>query len=176
MIKAILAVGENGEIGQNGNMPWGRCLPKDLECFKKQTIDNIVVMGNTTYKSLGKVKGLKARDNRVLSSCISPMNKLGYKILVDEDDHFLSYHNFEHLRACVEFNFMDKYIWLIGGASIYEQFWDYVTEVHITRVKASFPNADTFFQPDLVGFEKVGEEVDVSGEDLEAYVEVWRRV
>ena len=57
----------------------------------------------------------------------------------------------------------------------YEQFWDYVEEVHITTVNKSYPEADTFFKPDLSNFEKVGEPVDVSSDDLEASVQVWRR-
>jgi len=46
--------------------------------------------------------------------------------------------------------------------------------VTITSVKASFLEADTFFEPDLTGFEKVGEDINVSGE-YGAFVEVWRR-
>ena len=65
--------------------------------------------------------------------------------------------------------------WVIGGKSIYEQLEYMVDEWHITRVKASFPEADTFFEPDLTGFEKVGVDKDVSGE-YDAFVEVWRRV
>lgn len=31
MIKAIFATGLNGEIGQNGDMPWGRSSVKDTQ-------------------------------------------------------------------------------------------------------------------------------------------------
>lgn len=168
MIKAILAVGENGEIGQNGDMPWGRGLPKDLEYFKNVTLGQVVVMGNKTFESLNK-KPLEGRSNRVLTSVIDPLSKLGY---ISQDN--VTYHNKNHLEACLKYNMLPFEIWLMGGSTIYKQFWNYVTEVHLTRVKHSFPEADTFFEPDLTGFEKVGEDIDVSGE-YEAFVEVWRR-
>ena len=159
MIKAILAVGENGEIGQNGDMPWGRGLPKDLEYFKEHTLDQTVVMGKKTFESLPCF--LPSRVSAVLTTKDFPtmesesLDAYIYKIREDE-------------VVC-------QGDWLIGGASIYEQFWHYVNEVHITRVKASFPEADTFFEPDLTGFEKVGVDEDVSGE-YSAFVEVWRRI
>lgn len=168
MIKAILATGLNGEIGQNGDMPWGRSLPKDLEYFKKVTIDQMVVMGRKTFDSLPFNSGLPYRDNIVLTS-----DKLTRG----------TYHGTGH---CTEFlnskeqvlqcHCEDDTLWLIGGASIYEQFWEYVTEVHITTIHSTYPEADTFFTTDLSNFEKVGEPVDVSSGDLEASVQVWVRV
>jgi hypothetical protein len=46
----------------------------------------------------------------------------------------------------------------------------------LTTVEQSYPEADTHFKPDLTGFEKVGEPLDVSEGDLRASVQVWRRV
>lgn len=63
MIKAILCVDKQGAIGQNGDMPWGRSFPKDLEYFKRVTSEDIVVMGSKTWKSLPFYpKGLPKRD------------------------------------------------------------------------------------------------------------------
>ena len=172
MIKAILATGLNGEIGQNGDMPWGKSLPKDLEYFKKVTEGNTVIMGNNTFKSLPFKDGLPKRDNGVLSSKVPVLSKSGF-IKKGERLFFL---NKEYTRAILELNFSPKDYYLIGGASIYQQFWDYIEEAHITTVNKSYPEADTFFTPDLSNFEKVGEPVDVSSGDLEASVQVWRRI
>ena len=172
MIKAILAVGENGEIGQNGDMPWGRGLPKDLEYFKKKTFDQKVVMGRKTFESLPFDSGLPDRVNYVLTG--EPFD-LGFSTITLD----LCKMNVGRLDLMLTFGKdkkeWDHSYWLIGGSSIYKQFWEYVSEVHITRVKASFPEADTFFEPDLTGFEKVGVDEDVSGE-YSAFVEVWRRI
>ena len=173
MIKAILAVGENGEIGQNGDMPWRRGLPKDLEYFREQTINNEVIMGNLTFKSLGLKNGLPNRYNTVLSSVVPELDKVGFR------EHFnVSYVNKAYLESTLKLfaKLLNHHTyWLIGGSSIYKQFWEHVEEVHLTRVKSSFPEADTFFEPDLTGFEKVGVDRDVSGE-YDAFVEVWKRI
>lgn len=163
MIKAILAVGENGEIGQNGDMPWGRGLPKDLEYFKEQTLYQDVVIGRKTFDTLPfGGKGFKDRDTLVLSSnYIHPVHT--------NDSYWVYYFSVDEIELD-----SNPPLWIAGGATIYKQLWNYIEEVHVTRVKHSFPEADTFFEPDLTGFEKVGVDKDVSGE-YEAFVEVWRR-
>ena len=173
MIKAILATGLNGEIGQNGGMPWGRSLPKDLEYFKKVTGTNPVIMGRKTWESLNLPKGLPDRDNWVITSEIKDT------VWQDNDFNEVSFDNATVVGNILYRGHKRKDNWeltLIGGASIYEQFWRYVDEVHLTTVHNTYPEADTFFKPDLCNFEKVGEEIDVSGEDLGAVVQVWRRV
>lgn len=50
MIKIIAALGSNFEIGQNGNLPWH--LKDDLKYFKDVTMNQTVVMGAKTFKSL----------------------------------------------------------------------------------------------------------------------------
>lgn len=173
MIKAILAVGEDGEIGQNGDMPWGKDLPKDLAYFKKITSDNPVIMGRKTFESLNMPTGLRGRDTWVVTS------QRKDTIWQDNDWNEVCFDNLKLIRDIINPYVSHRLKWevsIAGGASIYEQFWDYVEEVHITRVKHSFPEADTFFEPDLTGFERVGEDVDVSSDKYEAYVGVWRRV
>lgn len=171
MIKAILAVGENGEIGQNGDMPWGRGLPKDLEYFKEKTLGQKVVMGRKTFDSLPFKRGLPDRSNYVLTS--------GHFNKVYDNTPYLCKIGLSRLEILLSFSKnrtgWGHCYWLIGGATIYKQFWNYIHEVHITRVKHSFPEADTFFEPDLTGFVKVGEDIDVSSDKYEAFVEVWRR-
>ena len=168
MIKAIICVDKQGAIGQNGDMPWGRSLPKDLEYFKKVTKGSTVLMGNNTFKSLPFKNGLPDRDNGVLSSEVPVLSIIKRA----ERLFFLSE---EYTYAMLELNFSPKDYYLIGGSSIYEQFWKYVDEVHLTTVHETYPEADTFFKPDLSNFEKVGEEIDVGNGELDASVQVWRR-
>jgi len=170
MIKAILATGLNGEIGKNGDMPWGRSLPKDLEYFKKVTSDgSVILMGNTTHQSLPFFpKGFPKRKNYVVTNNGRGEQKSGVIKLT-----------LSHFERCYNtggsvFNYFGT--WVVGGASIYEQLWHMVDEVHLTTVYESYPTADTFFKTDLSNFEKVGEEIDVSSEDLGAMVQVWRRI
>lgn len=168
MIKAILAHGLNGEIGQNGDMPWGKCLPKDLEYFKEVTTDHPVLMGWNTFESLPFIHGLPNRENWVATR---------KEYLVDMEQCFFR-------QLDIHINFYNKYtkvypscdLWVIGGASIYKQMEHLIDEYHITEVQSKFPEADTFFKPDLYDFEMVGEEIDVGNGELEAFVQVWKRV
>ena len=52
MINMILAVDELGGIGYKNGLPWPK-IKEDLEWFKQLTEENVVVMGSTTWKSLG---------------------------------------------------------------------------------------------------------------------------
>ena len=48
MIKAILACDDNGGVSKNGTIPWPKNT-KDLSWFKKNTTNNVVVMGSKTW-------------------------------------------------------------------------------------------------------------------------------
>jgi len=50
----IVAVAENGVIGANGAMPWR--LKSDLQRFKALTVGRPVVMGRTTFASIGQCR------------------------------------------------------------------------------------------------------------------------
>lgn len=65
MIKIVLAaaVGENGVIGVNNDLPWR--LKSDLQHFRVMTIGKPVVMGRKTFVSIRKP--LKDRTNIVIS-------------------------------------------------------------------------------------------------------------
>jgi dihydrofolate reductase len=52
-MQAIYAVGNNGEFGLEGGLPWGHNA-KDLEHFKAKTLGKILLCGKHTYDSLPK--------------------------------------------------------------------------------------------------------------------------
>lgn len=59
---AIIAIGENGAIGLNGELPW-RCKA-DLKHFKALTMGKKLVVGRKTFEKLPPLKG---RSIHVLS-------------------------------------------------------------------------------------------------------------
>jgi len=63
MIALIAAVAKNGVIGISGKIPWH--LPADFLYFKNTTMGSPIIMGKTTYLSIGKP--LPGRNNIVLS-------------------------------------------------------------------------------------------------------------
>lgn len=51
-LSIIAAVGENGVIGREGDLPWH--LPADLARFKRRTMGHHLLMGRRTWESIGR--------------------------------------------------------------------------------------------------------------------------
>ena len=60
----MVAIAENGVIGQGGGMPWR--LKSDLRRFRALTIGKPVLMGRKTYRAIGRP--LPERTNIVVSA------------------------------------------------------------------------------------------------------------
>mgnify|MGYP003323142260 CR=1 FL=1 len=67
MIKAILACDEDWGIGKDGNLPWPH-NPEDLKWFKKNTLNQVVVMGSKTWNDPFMPTPLKHRENILITS------------------------------------------------------------------------------------------------------------
>lgn len=131
-LKIIVAVGENNEIGVNGDLLWR--LPKDMKWFKENTIGCDVIMGRKTFESFPqKFRPLPKRTN-ILITRNKDFKPEGVKVFNTIKDAI------EYSLACTE---TEKFI--IGGSEIYNQILDKVSEIYLTRVHAIFPKADSFF-------------------------------
>ena len=62
-IALVVAVAENGIIGNGGRLPWR--LPSDLKRFRKLTMGKPIIMGRKTYASIGRP--LPGRDMIVVT-------------------------------------------------------------------------------------------------------------
>lgn len=133
MIKMILACDLNGVIGNNGELPWGRSLPYDLNRFKELTEGHIVVLGRKTFDSLGG-KPLPNRENVVLTSSKS--------VQLLRQDSLYFYDSIEEVINDYDTCASQRDLWIIGGMNVYKQFMPYVQEIYITEVQAEF-NGDT---------------------------------
>ena len=125
-MKIILAVDQNWGIGKDNEMLFH--LKKDLQHFKDLTIGNIVIMGRSTYESIGKA--LANRDNLVLTR-----NK-DYKL-----DDALIFNNIDDLLAYL--NGKSKEVFVIGGSQIVDLLLPYCDEAIITKIFDQRP-ADTY--------------------------------
>jgi dihydrofolate reductase len=128
MISIIAATGENGELGANNDLLWR--LPNDMKRFKELTTGHTVVMGRKTYQSLPK-GALPNRKNVVITKNLSLKldNCIIFNDLKDALNHFRD----------------EDEIFIIGGASIYEQAIKFAEKLYLTRVRETFENAETFF-------------------------------
>ena len=128
MVSIIVAVGENNETGYRNGLLWR--LPADLKRFRELTTGHTVVMGRKTFESLPNGP-LPNRRNVVLSRnpYFSHENCLVFSSL-DE--------------ALIKLSSEQK-VYIIGGSQIYCQTLPCASMLYLTRVHASFPEADTFF-------------------------------
>ena len=130
---AILAMTEHGGIGMKGTLPWGR-IKGDLPRFKDFTWGNVVIMGFNTYTSLGKP--LPGRINIVITSRDKPTPDTEWPAEV---------HVVGSVQAALDLanSFETEWIYVIGGAQIYEAMLPYCSKVELTVV-ASEDACDTF--------------------------------
>ena len=126
MISLIASIGNNNEIGKDGDLIWH--IPADMKFFKNTTIGHIVVMGYNTYKSLPAP--LKEREMIVLSR---NYNSDDVKIIRDYKEIIDNYES------------SDSEVFIIGGATLYNLYLDYAKRMYLTQIDASCQNADTFF-------------------------------
>ena len=140
--KLIAAMCSNGGIGYKGQLPWPHCKA-DMAHFAKRTTgsgNNAVIMGRSTWASI-PVRPLRRRANLILSTQCVPGSDPG-------QEHWFS--SIPDLFAHLESANYDE-VWIIGGASIYEQFLTMhenkeivIDEMCITQMEGTY-ECDTFF-------------------------------
>lgn len=138
-ITIIAAVARNRAIGfENKLIYW---LPNDLKRFKQLTTGNTIIMGRNTYLSLPK-GALPNRRNVVLSKSIDELP--GCDVYKSLDDA---------LQSCGA----GEHIYIIGGASVYEQAMEVANRLCLTEIDDMPSNADAFF-PDYSGWKEIQRE------------------
>lgn len=131
MIAAIVCVDKNFGIGSCGQLL--ESYPEDMTFFKKKTSGNIVVMGRKTWDSLPK-KPLFNRLNIIITSK-----------LIENTDSIIFITMEDFIKQLDELKKDSRDIYIIGGASIYEQLLPYCDKIYMTMIPKVYENADTFF-------------------------------
>lgn len=126
MISLIVAIAANNAIGKNQDL---LChLPNDLKRFKAITLGHTIVMGRRTFESLPK-GALPGRTNVVVTH--SDM----------QWDNTTVVHSIDEALAESENN----ELFVIGGATLYEQTLPLAHRLYLTHIHHTFEDADTFF-------------------------------
>ena len=132
-MKAIVCADEKYAIGYQGKLLYH--IPADLSRFSTLTTSNIVVMGRKTFMSLPNKKPLKNRTNIVITK------KQNFS-----PDGVVVLHDIESLGLyCIDHAINTDSIWVIGGASIYNQLLPYCSHIYMTKVHDSSAEADAYF-------------------------------
>lgn len=130
MISFIVAMDKNNIIGnsESNDMPWH--LPNDLQYFKTTTSGHTIIMGRKTFASLGRV--LPNRDHIVLT-----------KKEPDVPEEVDVYHDIDDVIALAK-NYPDEEWFVIGGGTIFEQFFEHADRLYVTMIEESF-SGDVYF-------------------------------
>lgn len=126
-ISLIAAIDKNNGIGYENELLFK--IKEDFKWFIFHTKSKPVVMGRTTYESIGSP--LKGRLNIVLSKDPDYNPHPDVRVYSDIAGVLADLRN-------------EKEIMIIGGSSVYEQFFPYANRLYITKFKKTF-KADTFF-------------------------------
>ena len=127
MITIIAAVARNRAIGYKNKLIYW--LPNDLKRFKELTTGHTIVMGRNTYLSLPK-GALPNRRNIVLSRTATDIP--GCEV-------------FSSLQDALQHCAPDEDIYIIGGASVYQQALPLADRLCLTEIDDTPAEADTFF-------------------------------
>ena len=128
MLSIIVAKAKNNIIGKNNELVWH--LPEDLKHFKELTTGHTIIMGRTTYESLGKP--LPNRKHIIFSQ--NPDFKV-------HEENVQVVHSLLEIQDLIEGK---EEAFVIGGAMIYNFLMPYVKKMYVTEIKQEF-DGDAFF-------------------------------
>lgn len=149
MLSIIVAIAQNGVIGDKNSLLWH--IKEDMRFFRTTTSGHAVIMGRKTFESLGS-KPLPKRTNIVITRSDS------------EFDGALTAHSLEEAVAMAK---GDDEAFIIGGAQIYAQALDVADRMYITLVERDYEGDTSFPDIDLSKWELIGEQRYERGETFE---------
>ena len=145
-LSIIVAVASDGAIGRANDLLWH--LPADLTRFKELTTGHTILMGRKTFESLPRGP-LPNRRNIIISRSLPAQPGAEVYPTIQQA-----------LEACAS----DEEVFIIGGGEIYRQLLPNTEQIYLTRVQASFPDAEVFF-PELDSTEWIEEAREVYPRD-----------
>lgn len=129
-LSIIVAIASDGAIGRANDLLWH--LPADLKRFKELTTGHTILMGRKTFESLPRGP-LPNRRNIIISRSLP--TQPGAEV-------------YPTIQQAIEACASDGEVFIIGGGEIYRQLLPDTERIYLTRVQASFPDAEVFF-PEL---------------------------
>lgn len=162
----LVAMGENGVIGRDGDMPWR--LSTDLRRFKARTLGKPVIMGRRTFASIGRP--LPGRDIIVVTRDGS-FSVEGVTVAASPAEAVAAARRIAAASGAAE-------IVVAGGGEIYRALLGEADRLVVTEVHAR-PEGDVRFPAvETAMWRAVGREGPVQGDrdsDAMSFVEYERR-
>lgn len=127
-MEAIVAVYSDWGIGGKGTQPV--VIPEDRKRFQELTEGAAIIVGRKTLADFPDGKPLKNRKNYVLSTQDI------------EIEGAVVCHSLEEVLEAVK---DEPKVFVVGGASVYDQFLRYCDKVYITRIYVA-PESEVYFR------------------------------
>ncbi len=143
MINIIVAIGQNGLIGKDNDLPWH--YKEDLQYFKETTLNKTVLMGDATFYSI------LSRNHKIL-----PHRK---NVVATLDPNF-KYENVDVVHDLISYlKTVKEDIYIIGGKQIYTLSLPYADRLYITHVNHPYEGNVFFPEIDYTKYNKIQEKV-----------------
>lgn len=126
-MEAIVAVYSDWGIGCGGTQPV--VISEDRKHFKEVTQGNAVLVGRNTLGDFPGGRPLRGRANIVLT---------------DLDEEIEGAETVYSIEEALEAAKKHPRVFIIGGASVYEQFFPHTDRVFVTKIEDT-PHSDVFF-------------------------------
>ena len=126
-MQAIVAVYSDWGIGAKGTQPL--VIPADRKRFRALTDGAAVIVGRKTLEDFPGGRPLKGRHNIVIT-----------RQSIEIDGAEVAHTTEEAVAAAEQYDAC----FVIGGASVFRQFFPYLDTVHVTKIGAA-PFSDSYF-------------------------------
>lgn len=165
IVSLVLAASDDNAIGKNNQLLWH--LPNDMRFFKNTTWGMPVIMGRKTFEALAG-EPLPGRFNIVITRKSDwQASRPGVWVANTLESALVR----SRETNCNE-------VFVIGGGEIYTQALPVADRIYLTRVHATFPDADTFFNGFIEKEWKLKSRIDCYKDDKHAFdysFEIWER-
>ena len=159
MVSLIVAIAENGVIGDKNALLWN--IKEDMRRFRTTTTGHPVVMGRKTYESIGRplpkrTNVVITRGNNIFEGC--------------EVAHSLE-------EAIAMFPDQEE-VFIIGGAQIYAQALPLADKLYLTIVHRQYEGDTSFPEIDYSEWREISREEFSKGEEYDgafSFIDLERR-
>ena len=140
IVSLVVAMAENHVIGRGGGLPWH--LPKDLQHFKRLTIDHTVIMGRKTFE---EIKQPLANRRNVVISRDPSWQPRGATVVPS-------------LEEALAMGATEEEVFVIGGGEIFRLALPRADRLYLTLVHAKVEGDTSFPSFDLAAWALEDEE------------------
>ena len=126
----VVAHSKDRVIGNDKALPWAGDLPADMRHFRELTLGHAVIMGRTTYDSIGRP--LPQRHNIVLSRQ-ADLSIDGCTVV----------HSLDEAYEVAQGN---EEVFVIGGEKVYRLALPTVDRLHVTEIDTSLSGDSHFIE------------------------------